>query len=94
MARLARLELSREELELYSRQLGDVLDHAAALSALDLSKVPPMSHPLPLENVLREDVVEDCLDTTEVLDAAPSVVDGRFAVPRILEEADSVEGDG
>ena len=87
VARLARLDLSDDELETFTGQLAAVLDHAADVEALDLGDVPPTSHPYPLKNVLRPDVVSASVDTEEVLAAAPSVEDGRFRVPPILGEA-------
>jgi aspartyl-tRNA(Asn)/glutamyl-tRNA(Gln) amidotransferase subunit C len=87
VARLARLELTEEELDRYVDQLGAVLDHAADVAALDTSGVPPTAHPLPLENVLREDVVGPSLDRDEVLREAPDSDGVRFRVPRILGEA-------
>jgi aspartyl-tRNA(Asn)/glutamyl-tRNA(Gln) amidotransferase subunit C len=87
VAHLARLEITDEELDVYTEQLAAVLDHAADVAALDTSGVPPTAHPLPIVNVLREDVVEPSLDRDEVLSQAPAVEDGRFKVPRILGEA-------
>jgi len=84
VARLARLTLSDEEVERYTEQLSAVLDHAADVAALDTSGVPPTAHPLPLENVLRDDVVEPSLDRDEVLAEPPATEDGRFRVPPIL----------
>jgi aspartyl-tRNA(Asn)/glutamyl-tRNA(Gln) amidotransferase subunit C len=86
VALLARLELSDAELDLYTEQLGAVLDHADDVAALDLADVPPTAHPLPLVNVLRPDVVGPCADRDEVLSQAPSVEDRRFRVPAILGE--------
>ena len=86
VARLARLTLSDGELDLFTDQLGAVLDHAADIAALDLGDVPAMSHPYPLVNVLRDDVIGATLDRDEVLAQAPSVDDGRFRVPPILGE--------
>ena len=86
VALLARLELSDAELDTYTEQLGAVLDHAADVAALDLADVPPTAHPLPVLNVLRDDVVAPCLDRDEVLDQAPAVEDDRFRVPAILGE--------
>jgi aspartyl-tRNA(Asn)/glutamyl-tRNA(Gln) amidotransferase subunit C len=86
VAHLARLELSDAELDVYTEQLGAVLDHAADVAALDLADVPPTAHPLPLVNVLRPDVVGPCVDREEVLAQAPSVEDNRFRVPAILGE--------
>jgi len=87
VARLARLELSDEELERFTEQLAAVLDHAADVASLDTSAVPPTAHPLPLRNVLRDDEPRAGLDRDEVLSQAPDVEDGRFRVPRILGEA-------
>jgi len=86
VANLARLTLSDEEVELFTAQLRTVLDHAADVAALDLSHLPPMAHPLPVENVLRVDEPRPSLDRSEVLAAAPSVEDHRFRVPRIGSE--------
>ncbi|MCD9623727.1 Asp-tRNA(Asn)/Glu-tRNA(Gln) amidotransferase subunit GatC [Rhabdothermincola salaria] len=86
VAHLARLSLSDTELDTYTDQLGAVLDHAADVAALDLADVAPTAHPLPLANVLRDDVVDACVDRDEVLGQAPSVEDGRFRVPAILGE--------
>jgi len=87
VARLARLELTEEELETFTVQLGAVLDHARDVEALDTERIPPTAHPLPLSNVLRDDVVIACLDRDEVLSQAPAVEDKRFRVPRILGDA-------
>ena len=87
VARLARLELSSDELERFTGQLAAVLDHAADVAALDTSGVAPTAHPLPLVNVLRADEVGPCLDRAEVLAQAPLAEDDRFRVPRILGEA-------
>lgn len=87
VARLARLDLTEEELEHYTDQLAAILDHAADIEALDLEGVEPMTHPVPLVNVLREDIVRPCLDRDEVLAAAPAAESGRFKVPPILGEA-------
>jgi aspartyl-tRNA(Asn)/glutamyl-tRNA(Gln) amidotransferase subunit C len=84
VARLARLQLTEEEVDRFTEQLAAVLEHAADVEALDTSGVPPTAHPLPLANVLRDDQVEPSLDRDEVLAQAPAVEDGRFRVPPIL----------
>jgi aspartyl-tRNA(Asn)/glutamyl-tRNA(Gln) amidotransferase subunit C len=86
VADLARLNLSEAELERYTEQLGAVLEHAEDVASLDLDGVPPTAHPLPLVNVLRDDVVVEGVDREEVLSQAPSVEDRRFRVPAILGE--------
>lgn len=87
VAALARLELSEAELDRFTAQLGQVLEHAADMAGLDLAGVAPTSHPFGLVNVLRDDAPGGCLDRDEVLAAAPSAQDGRFAVPRVGAEA-------
>jgi len=84
VARLARIDLTEEELDLYAGQLAVVLDHAAQVAALDTAGVEPTAHPLPLKNVLRPDEPRPSLDRDAVLDQAPAVEDRRFRVPRIL----------
>ena len=86
VALLARLELTDVELDTYTDQLAAIIDHAADVAALDLADVPPTAHPLPIENVLRPDVIAPSLDRDEVLSQAPSVEDRRFRVPAILGE--------
>jgi aspartyl-tRNA(Asn)/glutamyl-tRNA(Gln) amidotransferase subunit C len=87
VAVLARLALTPDELKLYTEQLDVVLDHFADIDALSLDGVEPMTQPYPLTNVLRDDIVGDCLDRDEVLSQAPAAEDGRFRVPPILGEA-------
>jgi aspartyl-tRNA(Asn)/glutamyl-tRNA(Gln) amidotransferase subunit C len=87
VARLARLQLTDDELGRFTEQLSAVLEHARDVEALDTAGVPPTAHPLPLVNVLRDDVVVPCLDREEVLAEAPDVESERFRVPRILGEA-------
>lgn len=87
VAKLARLDLTDAEVELFAGQLAAVLEHAEDVEALDTEGVPPTAHPLPLRNVLRDDVPGDSVDRDEVLAMAPAAEDGRFRVPRILGEA-------
>jgi aspartyl-tRNA(Asn)/glutamyl-tRNA(Gln) amidotransferase subunit C len=87
VATLARLDLTDEERERLAEQLGAVLDHIADIAALEIAGVPPTAHPLPLRNVLRDDVRRPSLNRDEVLAQAPDAEDGYFRVPRILGEA-------
>lgn len=87
VAKLARLDLTGEELERLVAELGTVLDHAADVAALDTAGVPPTAHPLPLRNVLRPDEPCPGVDRAEILAMAPRAEDGRFRVPPILGEA-------
>jgi len=87
VARLARLALNDDEVELFTAQLRTVLDHAADVAALDLAHLEPSSHPIELHNVLRPDEPRPSLDRDEVLAEAPAVEDHQFRVPRIGGEA-------
>ena len=84
MARLARLQLSDEELDRFAAQLGDVLDHASEIDSLDTDDVEPTSHPYPLVNVLRRDEPAPTLSPEEALSQAPVSEDGQFRVPQVL----------
>lgn len=85
VARLARLELTPDEVERYTGQLEAILEHAAQLEGLDTEGVEPTAHPFPLENVFRPDVARPGIDRDAVLAQAPDAEAGRFRVPRILE---------
>jgi aspartyl-tRNA(Asn)/glutamyl-tRNA(Gln) amidotransferase subunit C len=85
-AQLARLALTEAEIEQLTVDLAKILDHAALVSALDTTDVPPTARPVELVNVLRPDVPRPGLDPVEVLAEAPLAEDGRFRVPRILGE--------
>ncbi|MGH9211284.1 MAG: Asp-tRNA(Asn)/Glu-tRNA(Gln) amidotransferase subunit GatC [Acidimicrobiales bacterium] len=87
VARLARIELTDDELDTFTGQLAKVLDHARDVEALDVTDVPPTAHPYPLVNVLRADEVEPCLDRDDVLAGAPASESGQFRVPPVLGEA-------
>jgi aspartyl-tRNA(Asn)/glutamyl-tRNA(Gln) amidotransferase subunit C len=87
VARLARLELSDDELTRFTGQLASVLEYAAEIAELDVGELEPMAHPLPLHNVLRADEPEPTLDRDVVLAEAPAAEDRRFRVPRILGDA-------
>ncbi|MEM9513956.1 MAG: Asp-tRNA(Asn)/Glu-tRNA(Gln) amidotransferase subunit GatC [Actinomycetota bacterium] len=84
VARLARLSLRDDEVVIATAELSDMLDHFADIDALDLDDVEPMTHPVPIGNVMRADVAADTLDRDEVLAAAPDAADGRFRVPPII----------
>lgn len=86
VARLARLTLTDAELDRFTHQLADVLDHAGEMALLDTAGVAPMTHPYPLRNVMREDVEGALTDRDELLAMAPVVEDHMFKVPPVLGE--------
>jgi aspartyl-tRNA(Asn)/glutamyl-tRNA(Gln) amidotransferase subunit C len=86
VAKLARLRLTDDDLERFTHQLADILEHARDIECLQLDDVEPMARPLPLANVFRADEPTDALDRDEVLAAAPAVEDHQFRVPPSLGE--------
>lgn len=86
VAKLARLALSDEELNLFEGQLSAILEHANRVTALDTDGVEPTSHSMPLSNVMRPDEVVPPIGAEAALANAPAAEDGHFRVPRILEE--------
>ncbi len=87
LARLARLSLDEDELDHYSIQLADILTAVASVSQVATAEVPATSHPMPLVNVFRDDIPAPTLGQEQALSGAPAAEDGRFLVPRILDEA-------
>jgi aspartyl-tRNA(Asn)/glutamyl-tRNA(Gln) amidotransferase subunit C len=81
VARLARLELSDEEVERFQGQLSAILEAVSKVQELDLGDVPPTSHPLDVVNVWREDVPRPCLPVEEALANAPDREGNLFKVP-------------
>ncbi len=84
VAKLARLGLSDEEKELFTKQLSAILDFAGNLKKLDTRNIPPTSHAIPVKNVLREDRVAPCENVDDILANAPQEEQHMFRVPRIL----------
>jgi aspartyl-tRNA(Asn)/glutamyl-tRNA(Gln) amidotransferase subunit C len=81
VARLARLQLSDEEVEKMRVELSDVLEHVEKIRELDLADVPPTSHVVAITGALRPDEPEPCLPVEVALASAPEPVDGGFGVP-------------
>jgi aspartyl-tRNA(Asn)/glutamyl-tRNA(Gln) amidotransferase subunit C len=86
LAHLARLAVTDEELDLFAAQLAAVLDAVAQVGKAAVEDVTPTTHAVPMTNVMREDVVRPSLPRDVVLAGAPAAEDGRFRVPRILQE--------
>jgi aspartyl-tRNA(Asn)/glutamyl-tRNA(Gln) amidotransferase subunit C len=86
LARLARIALSDDELDELAPQLDLILSSVAQVSEVAGADVVPTSHPVPITNVFREDVLRPRLTAEQALASAPAVEDQRFRVPRILDE--------
>ena len=85
-AKLALLDLTEEEKETFSEQLGDILNYFKKLNDLDTSEVEPTTHAIDLKNVYREDVPKSSLSNEDALKNAEHKEDGYFKAPRILKE--------
>jgi aspartyl-tRNA(Asn)/glutamyl-tRNA(Gln) amidotransferase subunit C len=81
VARLARLELSDDEVTKISGELSNILEHIEKIGELDLDGVPPTSHAVELANALRPDEPQPCLPRDVALAQAPDVADDGFRVP-------------
>ncbi len=86
LAALARIEMTESELVELSSQFGMILDAVARVREVDLEGVKATSHPQPIENIAREDVVHPSLTPEEALSGAPAQEEQRFRVPQILGE--------
>ena len=86
LAGLARIEMTEAELVELSSQFGMILDAVARVQEVNLEGVKATSHPQPIENVARPDVVLPSLTPAEALSGAPAQEEQRFRVPQILGE--------
>lgn len=85
VARLARLNLTPEETQLFQEQLSDVLREAEKLTEVDVSGVETAAHAVPMFNVWREDEPRDCFTPEEALSNAPRQANGLFIVSKVME---------
>ncbi|MEV6349387.1 Asp-tRNA(Asn)/Glu-tRNA(Gln) amidotransferase subunit GatC [Actinoplanes sp. NPDC051851] len=86
LARLSRLAVTEEELDRFAGQLDVILQSVARVGEVAADDIPPTSHSVPLTNVYRDDVPAPSLTQDEALSGAPDAYEGRFRVPRILDE--------
>ncbi|MGE3287264.1 MAG: Asp-tRNA(Asn)/Glu-tRNA(Gln) amidotransferase subunit GatC [Pseudonocardia sp.] len=86
LARLARLAVTDEELDVFAGQLDVILGAVARVGEVAADDIPPTSHAVPLRNVFRPDERRPGLTQEQALAGAPASEDGRFRVPQILDE--------
>lgn len=86
LARLARIEMTDQELDHLSSELSVILEAVARVQEVAGEDVPPTSHPIPVTNVFREDENRPSLTPQEALSGAPAQEEQRFKVPQILGE--------
>lgn len=85
IALLSRLELTDDEADLYTQHIGEILDYVEKLNELDVTDVEPTCHAVPMQNIMRDDVVKPGLDIEESLKNAAEKEDRYFRVPRVTE---------
>ncbi len=84
VAQLARLHLDDAAVELYTKQLGDILTYMDTLNRLDTKGVPPTSHAIFINNAFRDDEVKPSIPVAQALANAPESEDGSFVVPKVI----------
>ena len=87
VARLARIELTEAEKEMYSKQLGQVLGYFKKLSEIDVSNVEPSAHAHAKYNVWRDDVEGEAMSVEDALMNAPAKRDNQIVVPKVVDDA-------
>ncbi len=86
LAGLSRIALTSDEIDHLVSELGSIVDNVATVSEVATADVPATSHPIPLQNVTRPDVVGELLTQEQALAGAPDAAEGRFRVSAILGE--------
>lgn len=85
IAKLSRLHLTNSEARLFAGQLAGVVRYVRQIEAVNTEGVEPLAHPLPITNVLRDDVPEPSLTSAQVLSNAPARAGELFRVPAVLD---------
>ncbi|APG28897.1 asparaginyl/glutamyl-tRNA amidotransferase subunit C [Syntrophotalea acetylenivorans] len=85
VAQLARLALSKDELEALTSEMDAILGYVEKLNELDTDHIVPTAHAVPMENAFREDTARPSIGTEKALQNAPEANDGCFLVPKVIE---------
>ena len=85
VANLARLNLTEEEKEQMTRDMGAIIEFADQINSLDIADVKPTDHVIPINNVFREDVTAPSMNRDKLLSNAPNTANGCFSVPKVVE---------
>ena len=85
VARLARLQLTDDEVATFTGQMGAILAYVEKLNELDTTGIVPTSHAVPMENAFREDTVRPSIGIDAALANAPDRIEGFFRVPKVIE---------
>jgi aspartyl-tRNA(Asn)/glutamyl-tRNA(Gln) amidotransferase subunit C len=84
IAELAHLKLKEDEIEKFQRDLNQILEYVDKLNELDTENVEPLSHPLPLINVMRDDKLKETVERDKALKNAPDATEEFFKVPKVI----------
>lgn len=87
VAKLARLGLTEEEVDVFASQLSVILENIAKLQEVDVSGVSPTAHASRLSNIMRADIPQPCYPPEVLLANAPDKEDNYLKVPPVLEES-------
>ena len=85
IADLARLNISEKEKDKLTLEMEKILSYVDKLNELDTSDVKPMEHVIPIQNVLREDMVKGSFEREKLMKCAPSHENGCYKVPKVVE---------
>jgi aspartyl-tRNA(Asn)/glutamyl-tRNA(Gln) amidotransferase subunit C len=85
IARLSRLSLSDEEIDIFSGQLSSIIEYVEQLNSLDTGNIEPTSHVIPLNNIMRDDIPAASLPVEDALKNAPDSTEKFYRVPKIIE---------
>ncbi len=85
VAQLARLQFEEDDLEIFVKQLDEILNYFDKLQDLDTSNVEPTAHVVGISNVFRDDVVQEFADKDLILEGAPEPENSYFRVPKVIE---------
>lgn len=86
IAKLARLKFDENEIENLTKDMNKILDYMDQLNELDTDNIEPLSHPLDLSNVMREDKLKESISREEVFKNAPSHNEEFFKVPKVINK--------
>lgn len=86
IAKLSKLKFNDEEIEKFTSQFNEILEYMAKLNELDTENVQPLSHPLEVTNVMRDDKLMPSIETKKALQNAPDSDEQYFKVPKVIKE--------
>lgn len=85
IAKLAKLKLNDNEIEKFTSQFNQILDYMKKLNEINTDEVQPLSHPLEINNVMRDDELKDSIPRELALSNAPDKDDKFFKVPKVIK---------